>query len=116
MGTVLLGLTDSRLMAALVHQAAGPALNCDDLPEASMPGGCGPISRRLGYRADRHKSRIKSLPLPALGEMCEDADTASESDQPTRTNPDDAWPCCICSFLNSSLMPLCEICGTARSS
>lgn len=92
---------------------ATSALNCEDLPEASMPGGCGPASRRLGYRADRYKCRIKSLPLPLLRE---DVDTQSELEQPMHPSPADAWHCCACSFTNHGLMSACEICAIARGS
>jgi len=56
---------------------AGPYVNCEDVPETYMVGGSGPLSRRLGFRNDRAKFRVKSLPLPVLAEAGDDDELCS---------------------------------------
>jgi hypothetical protein len=89
-------------------------LNCNDLPEASIVGGSGPLSRRLGYRSDRAKFRMKSLVLPTLSEILDEVNdlpvSLTSSEQPLPS-----WPCPACTFVNSGLLVKCEVCDTPFS-
>lgn len=71
-----------------------------------MVGGSGPLSRRIGYRDDRAKFRVKSLELPALMETTGDFYHSLESSE----YPPSSWPCRACTFVNSGWLPQCEMC------
>lgn len=90
-------------------------LNCNDLPEASLVGGSGPLSRRLGHRDDRAKFRVKSLVLPTLSEDLAEDDDQSCSRTPSE-QPLSSWSCPACTFANLGPVVKCEICGTLFNS
>jgi len=60
----------------------GPCVNYEDVPEVALIGGSGPRSRRVGYRSDRSKFRVKSLALPLMQEIKEQ----EELEDTTATN------------------------------
>jgi len=79
-------------------------VNCQDVPEASLVGGSGPLSRRLGYRGNR-KNRVKSLPLPVLAEGGDDDALCSS------VQLGSSWSCRKCTFFNSA----CEFCAMCEA-
>lgn len=85
-------------------------LNCTDLPEALLVGGSAPPSRRLGYRNDRAKFRVKSLVLPTLPE-----DVIEVNDEASSEQALSSWPCPSCTFMNSGWLLKCEVCETPHS-
>lgn len=97
----------------------GPTVNCSDMPEASLVGGSGPLSRRIGYRSDRAKFRVKSLAVPMLPEGLVQmstlvADDGVEAYCSTALSGQfsSSWACPACTFLNSTWLKRCEICNT----
>jgi len=80
-------------------------MNCEDVPEAKMVGGSGPLSRRLGFRNDRAKFRVKSLPLPVLAEAGDDDALCSS------VQCGSPWSCHVCTFFNSA----CELCAMCEA-
>lgn len=63
-----------KVPAVVARAPPGPRLNYEDLPESSLIGGSGPLSRRVGYRSDRAKFRMKSLAPPMVPEVVEEDD------------------------------------------
>lgn len=86
--------------------SAGSYANWEDLPEVAMAGGAGPLSRRVGYRSDRTKFRVKSLALPVLGECEDEWQTPSSLDEYAPSS----WPCRVCTFVNPGWLQQCQMC------
>lgn len=96
----------TRIPAA--HVPARPSINYSDTPEVSLIGGSGPLSRRVGYRKDRTKFRVKSLAFPMIAEVGdEDNGTRSATDQHGLP-----WSCRTCTFVNHGELLTCEMCHT----
>jgi hypothetical protein len=85
----------------------GPCVNYEDLPESSLIGGSGPLSRRVGYRSDRAKFRMKSLVPPIVPEALEEDDGVVLWSQQHLV----PWSCSVCTFLNSDEQEVCEMCA-----
>jgi hypothetical protein len=94
--------------------AASLRVNIDDLPEAALPGGCGPLSRKNGGQGSAYKYRaqVKNLATPQTAAFGtddwepEDSDDVMESSQ--------QWSCQACTFVNHNVLPYCEVCGSGR--
>jgi len=105
-------------MASKTRVPAALRVNIDDLPEAALPGGCGPLSRSrrfcVGGRTSAYKYRaqVKNLATPQTAAFAtddwepEDSDDVMESSQ--------KWSCQACTFVNHDALPTCEVCGSGR--
>lgn len=88
-----------------VRISAKPSLNYQDAPEVALIGGSGPLSRRVGYRSDRTKFRVRSLDQGIDDESLVLPVLAENTDE-------DAWFCLACTFANHGELKECEMCGT----
>jgi len=90
--------------------AAGPTLNCDDLPEVKIVGR--QRNARSGRRTDRVENRVKALEFSA------DLETLLDSDEDwaalDQEIPREGWTCQACTFLNHEIMSTCEVCNARK--
>eukprot|EP00928_Gymnodinium_smaydae_P058524 TRINITY_DN41725_c0_g1_i1.p1 TRINITY_DN41725_c0_g1~~TRINITY_DN41725_c0_g1_i1.p1 ORF type:complete len:267 (-),score=48.94 TRINITY_DN41725_c0_g1_i1:147-947(-) len=96
--------------AGTARLSGAPEVNWLDMPEAVLEGGAGPLSRRIGYRDDRVKLRVKALALPVSAEDDVDPQGAlAVGDRYVQS-----WSCVGCTFVNSGFLSCCEMCETRR--
>jgi len=99
------------------RQPAGPALNWNDAPEATI------ANTRRGRSGDRFRSQAfrgdRRLPGTVLQPLLEELATecaAGPVSEGVSDAEESSWACRSCTFENAAAMPVCEMCGHPAAS